>query len=163
MVRQTSRRAQPREKGAQLTPVSTHEFSKCRQQVHELVSRRAYELFEARGRAHGRDWEDWYRAEAESLCPVHVELSDAGSALLAVAAVNGYPMESLKVSAEPRRLWICGLPPAPGSKKDGSKERLSRIVPFLRSFSLSAYINPSAVSTEIRNDVLEVRMPKILP
>ncbi len=31
----------------------------------EDVRRRAYELWEQRGRQHGRDADDWYRAEAE--------------------------------------------------------------------------------------------------
>jgi hypothetical protein len=29
------------------------------------VARRAFELFEQRGREQGRDWEDWFHAEAE--------------------------------------------------------------------------------------------------
>ncbi len=31
----------------------------------EQVRRRAYELWEQRGRQHGRDADDWYRAESE--------------------------------------------------------------------------------------------------
>ncbi len=31
----------------------------------ELVRRRAYELWEQRGRQHGKDADDWYRAESE--------------------------------------------------------------------------------------------------
>jgi hypothetical protein len=32
----------------------------------ELVRRRAYELWEQRGRQHGKDADDWYRAELET-------------------------------------------------------------------------------------------------
>ena len=32
---------------------------------HNDVERRAYELYEARGRADGRDWDDWLEAERE--------------------------------------------------------------------------------------------------
>ncbi|MDT8067062.1 MAG: DUF2934 domain-containing protein [Terriglobia bacterium] len=31
----------------------------------ELIRQRAYELWEQRGRQHGRDADDWYRAESE--------------------------------------------------------------------------------------------------
>lgn len=31
----------------------------------EQIARRAYERFEARGREHGRDQEDWFNAEQE--------------------------------------------------------------------------------------------------
>ena len=33
------------------------------QRVHSIVQRKAYGFFEQRGREHGRDWEDWFRAE----------------------------------------------------------------------------------------------------
>ena len=36
-------------------------------ELHSRVALRAYQLFENRGRAHGRDWEDWFRAEQEIL------------------------------------------------------------------------------------------------
>ena len=32
---------------------------------HEQIARRAYELWEERGRPHGSDEEDWHRAEHE--------------------------------------------------------------------------------------------------
>jgi hypothetical protein len=33
--------------------------------THYEVARRAYQLFEERGREPGREWEDWFRAERE--------------------------------------------------------------------------------------------------
>ena len=38
----------------------------------ERISQRAYELFEARGREHGHDREDWLQAEAEILANLQV-------------------------------------------------------------------------------------------
>jgi hypothetical protein len=35
----------------------------------DVVAQRAYELFEARNREHGRDLDDWLQAEATGLCP----------------------------------------------------------------------------------------------
>jgi hypothetical protein len=32
---------------------------------HDEIARRAYQLFEERGREPGREWEDWFRAERE--------------------------------------------------------------------------------------------------
>lgn len=143
-------------------PVSPEEFSQYKMQIFDLVARRAHELFESRGRRHGHDWEDWYKAELEILRSVHVELSDAGNAIVAVAAVTGYHPEQLRISAEPDRLWICGLSPVGDASSDGPDAKSIGRGPFLRSIGLSANINTSKVSTEIRNDVLEVRMPKIL-
>ena len=33
--------------------------------THDDIARRAYQLYEARGREQGRDWEDWFQAECE--------------------------------------------------------------------------------------------------
>src|SRR5687768_15158905 len=33
--------------------------------IHDDIARRAYQLYEERGREHGRDQEDWYQAERE--------------------------------------------------------------------------------------------------
>jgi hypothetical protein len=49
-------------------PSSTKEFSEGRRAqlgVEDTISRRAYELYEERGREHGHAEEDWLRAEAE--------------------------------------------------------------------------------------------------
>ena len=32
---------------------------------HDEIARRAYQLFEERGREPGHEWEDWFRAEHE--------------------------------------------------------------------------------------------------
>ena len=36
---------------------------------HDAIERRAYELYEQRGRAHGHDWDDWLQAERELARP----------------------------------------------------------------------------------------------
>ena len=33
--------------------------------THDVIGRRAYELFEGRGQEHGKDLDDWLRAERE--------------------------------------------------------------------------------------------------
>ena len=33
--------------------------------THDDIARLAYQLYEARGGEHGRDWEDWFQAERE--------------------------------------------------------------------------------------------------
>ena len=32
---------------------------------HDAIARRAYELYELRGRQDGHDWDDWFQAEDE--------------------------------------------------------------------------------------------------
>ncbi len=40
-------------------------------ELEEQIRHRAYELYEARGREHGHDREDWLQAEGEVLGPEH--------------------------------------------------------------------------------------------
>jgi hypothetical protein len=46
----------------------------------EDVERRAYELYEQRGREDGRDWDDWLQAEREVLGADTQRESEAGTA-----------------------------------------------------------------------------------
>lgn len=39
--------------------------SLAREPTHDDIARRAYQLYEERGREHGRDREDWFQAERE--------------------------------------------------------------------------------------------------
>jgi hypothetical protein len=39
--------------------------SKTSIDISEQIARRAFELYELRGRGHGQDMEDWFSAEAE--------------------------------------------------------------------------------------------------
>ncbi len=55
----TKRAKTPRRKG--------NRQSKEIPELHSRVALRAYELFVNRGRTHGRDWDDWFRAEQEIL------------------------------------------------------------------------------------------------
>jgi hypothetical protein len=40
--------------------------------IHDDIARRAYQLYEERGREHGRDQEDWFQAERELRQFLHV-------------------------------------------------------------------------------------------
>lgn len=68
----------PVQKASTVTPISqgvSHDASSTKQTqvratepaIVEQIRRRAYELFEERGRLEGFDQEDWVRAEAEVL------------------------------------------------------------------------------------------------
>jgi hypothetical protein len=48
-----------------MAAIETLASSEVPNDVLEQIARRAYELYEARGREDGRDLDDWLRAEAE--------------------------------------------------------------------------------------------------
>jgi hypothetical protein len=45
--------------------ISARETNEEQNLLRELIARRAYEIYEARGRSDGEDMNDWLRAEAE--------------------------------------------------------------------------------------------------
>lgn len=46
---------------ALLSPSNPADLQRKMRKVQLAIARRAYELFEARGREQGHDWEDWFR------------------------------------------------------------------------------------------------------
>jgi len=78
------------------------------QQVQLAIAHRAYELFETRGREHGHDWEDWFRAESELLRPVSISTSESADQFTVRTNVFGFEENELGVSIEPHRITILG-------------------------------------------------------
>lgn len=78
-------------------------------EIADAVARRAYDLYERRGREHGHHDDDWRQAESELVFPVAVTVSDAGPCLTIEAAVPGFDAVDVEVCVEPRRVTIAGL------------------------------------------------------
>lgn len=143
--------------------VPPEEIYRHMQSVFEPVARRAYQMFESRGRVHGRDLDDWHRAEAEILKPVNVEISDAGNALFVIADVAGYRPEDVRISAQPRLLLICGRSSVDERAWGKSVERPRRLDAFFLSFDLPVSIDASRTSADIKHDLLSIHLPKEFP
>ncbi len=143
--------------------VSQDEIDRHMKSVFDLVAQRAYELFVSRGGEHGHDYEDWFRAESEIFQPITIEMGDPGDAYTAFAIVSGYRPEDLKIRAEARRLTICGLSCGESTESNGPQEEPRSSDRFFFSISLPTEIDTAQVSADVRGDVMEVRLPKVLP
>jgi HSP20 family molecular chaperone IbpA len=144
--------------------VPSHRIYEHMRGVFDLISRRAYEMFENRGGVHGNDWEDWYQAESAFLQPVNSEVSDSGDAFIAVVDIAAYRPQDLRMSAEPHCLRICGRAGDEYERAEvsgGNAESHSHA--FSISYEFPVPINPEKASAEIRHNVLEVRVPKAIP
>jgi len=101
-----SRRATPPERPR----IVSSELVRSRSdEIADAVARRAYDLYERRGRVDGHHDEDWRQAESELVFPVAVTVSDAGPRLTIEAAVPGFDVVDVEVCVEPRRVTIAGL------------------------------------------------------
>jgi HSP20 family protein len=131
------------------------------QELSNSIARRAFEIFENRGRALGRDLEDWLRAESEFLHPIHLDMAESGDAFAVRAEVPGFSAKELEVGVEPHRLTISG-------KRETSKEHTSKKTIYreqcsdqiYRAINLPGEVDTSKVTATLKNGVLELLMPK---
>jgi HSP20 family protein len=143
-----------------LSPIQ--EFMLHMQELRELIARRAYELFEKRGYAHGQDSEDWLKAESEILRPVRMEVTDTPDSLIARSRVSGFEPSQLSVSVEPQKLAVAGRREISEVVKAGEEVRTtSGSVQFLEVMDLPAQVDPTQATATLKGDVLEVTLPKV--
>src|ERR1700752_137778 len=89
-----------------LTPPS--DLFKQVEDLYNSITRRAFEIFENKGRMFGHDLEDWFRAESQLLHPIHIDIAESNDSLTVHAEVPGFKADDLKVSLEGNRLTITG-------------------------------------------------------
>jgi HSP20 family protein len=134
------------------------------QRLRDSVARRAFEISESRGRAFGRDLENWLEAESELLHPVHVDVAESDEGLTIRAEVPGFKAEQLEVGVEPRRVTIAGKRETHAERKDEKtiyKEHCSDRI--LRVIELPAEVVAGKVAASLSDGVLELKMPKAAP
>jgi HSP20 family protein len=132
------------------------------QKLSQTVAMRAYEFFEERGRRIGHELEDWFRAEAEFLRPLPIEIKEDENRITVLAEAPGFKAGEIKISAEPQRLMIEGAAEMTSEEKTETtvfSERRSDH--FCRSIALPAEIDPAKVTAALKDGVLEITLPKI--
>jgi len=132
------------------------------QQVQLAIARRAYELFETRGREHGHDWEDWFRAESELLRPVSVSMQESADRIRVHANVLGFDEKELSVSIEPRRISILGKKEVSATETGGGKIEYIDWVSdqILQLIDLATDVVPEGSVAELQAGLLKFDLPK---
>lgn len=151
-----------------LAPFKVMEFEKIfdhMRELHDIISRRAFELFEKGGGIFGRDLEDWFTAESELLHPVSISIDETDEGLKVEAEVPGFKAEELEVSVEPCRLTITGARKATKEEKKKGKTLYSEhsAERILRVVDLPVEVNTEAVSAVLKDGTLEFKMLKAAP
>jgi HSP20 family molecular chaperone IbpA len=134
-------------------------------QLYDILNRRAYELFEGRGREHGHDLDDWLHAESEMLSPLPVEISEADGELMVRAEVPpGFRDKDIEVRVQPHRVMISGKREQvhdQRKRKTIYSDRRSNEI--FRLIDLSEEIDPGRVRATWHDGALEVELPKAHP
>ena len=165
-MKQQSSIAPSKETGTDLKLVSVHELFEHTQDALDRIARRAYEIFERRGRVDGNDREDWLLAESEILKPVKCHVQESGDHLIVHAEVPGFRPDQIKVSLEPRLLRIGGKSETSENPNDGESVMYSlghSLLPAEQIFhvaELPTAVDPSKAKVTFKEGTLEIVVPK---
>lgn len=137
-------------------------FFELSQEFRELISRRAYELFELRGSVDGHDREDWLQAVSEILLDVQADVVETETGLTILAAVPGFGEKELEVRVAPRSVCITGRreeATQQSDEKGASAERRSSQI--FRTVELPSEINLDQVKASLSDGILEIQLVKV--
>jgi HSP20 family protein len=147
-----------------LNLVAPADLFKRADEMTEKIARRAFEMFEDNGRTPGRDLDDWFKAEAEMLRPIRIDLAEANGNMTLRAEVPGFTAKELEVAVEPQRVTITGKRETKEEHKDRKTvytETSSNEV--LRVIGLPASVNAEKAAATLKDGVLELEIPKAVP
>lgn len=132
-------------------------------EIHDLIANRAYELFETRGREGGGDVKDWLQAEDELMHSCRHDVKETAEAFFLHAEMPGsFTADQLEVSVEPRRLMVSGEKEVSVTYTDGKTiQTEARPRRIFRVHDLPTEVDPSKAIATLKEDTLEVMMPKV--
>jgi HSP20 family molecular chaperone IbpA len=145
--------------GTEIVERSSEEILNQCSQTHELIARRAFEIFETNGGSPGNDLEDWLHAESELLFPIALNVIELHSEYVVRAEVPGFSGRDIRISVEPRCLAISG---GFQTREEGEMEVRSALCAnrIFRTLELSSDIDTSALSATVQDGILTVHLPK---
>src|SRR5574340_330860 len=92
--------------------VSVEGLLELNHKLHNLIARRAYEIFEKREWQHGRDFDDWLQAESEILHSCRHQITEHPDSLVLRGQLPGnFTPDQITLSIEPRRVIVSGEKP----------------------------------------------------
>jgi HSP20 family protein len=129
----------------------------------DRIAHRAYEFFADSGFSDGHDREDWFKAEQELLRPVPLEVTDEKDEFIVKAEVPGFDAKDLDIHLNGSHLVIEGKHETAEEKKEKKGETVlseRRSQQIYRMIELPAAILSDKAQAELKNGVLELKLPK---
>ena len=135
-------------------------FEKIAQRL-EAVQRRAFELFEKRGRELGHEVEDWLKAEHELLGWPAAELTEKDGAYEIQIALPGFEVKEVEVTATPTEVLVHA------ATKEEKKAQKGDVLwtefgsnDVYRRFQVPNPINVDKVTATLENGILKINAPE---
>jgi|SRR5690242_5442541 HSP20 family protein len=137
-------------------------FFELSQEFNDLISRRAYELFELRGSVHGHDREDWLQALSEISQDVPMEITETQTGFTIRAEVPGFSEKEIEVRVAPRSVCITGKRQETSEQTDENAVNVERrSSQIFRAVELPSEVDPSQVDATVHGGFLEIKLLKV--
>jgi len=147
--------------GTQLKIFTGMALGQLETQIQEAIARRAYDLFQRRGRMHGSDMVDWFGAEEEIHRPSDVTVRKDGSHVVVSVEAPGFSANEIEIGAGPNHVVIWGLKSdSRDTAKNAVKPEPGAFGAFLADVSLPSPVNPEKSDARFENGWIEVRLAK---
>src|SRR5579864_2460763 len=128
----------------------------------EAVRRRAFDLFEKRGRELGHDQEDWLTAEREIFRWPAAELAEKDGAYEIQITLPGFEPQDVEVTATPTEIIVHA------STEEQKKTQKGNVLwtefgssDVYRRFEVPKQINTDKVTARLENGILRVSAPEV--
>lgn len=135
-------------------------FEKFAAITRETASK-AFDLFMDRGARFGNQFEDWVRAEMETLRAAPVKITENKDAINVMVAAPGFKPSEIEMSIKGRLLMISGETTSGSESNDDSvfysEWRSDR---FMRQLDLPAEVETDNVEAILENGVLKLTLKK---
>ena len=162
MSAQTATAMQPAKETVPVKKSTTDDVFDRIQETYNSIARRAFEIFDSNGRWLGHELEDWFRAEAELLHPVHLEITETENNLAVRAEVPGFTAKELEINVGPRQLTITGKHEAKEESKRGKtvySERCAKEI--MRVVELPTEVDGTKATAALKDGILNLELPKV--
>lgn len=133
-------------------------FLRRTEDLHRLIAKQAYELFEESGFADGHDLEHWLQAESQLLTPTRMEVRQSHDAITVKTNLAGFDGENIEIYVEPQRIFISG------QQQEWSKDSVvaeMQVKRIFQSIDLPAQIDVDKVRATVSQGELEITLQKI--
>ena len=142
--------------------VSAQTLEQRKIEIHNMIARRAYKLFECRGRVPSHDIDDWVQAESELVYPCCHDLKESAEAfILHVDLPGSLTADQLIVSVEPRHLLVSSRKEISSLYGDASDAHWEvRWQQIFRVHDLPADVDPSKATATLEGHAVEIVLPK---
>lgn len=134
------------------------DLAKLTDSIRDSIARRAYEIFDARGRDGGRELADWFEAESELLHPLNEEITESKDKVTIRAVVSGFGVDDLEIGIEPRRIVISGEREEHfGTANDAGGRATARMLSVI---GLPVEVDPHRSTASLQGKELTIALPK---